>query len=312
VRPVGCGRTLLSIEGIHRLARHVVRNWIERAGTSETKPFSYWDALPNILRMQPASEFWVWNAAGLTPATAGKYLAGCLDIWLGLLGGHRDTWVDLRDVLARIEQIAAGTAPHQRAWMVALYTIWHGNLRQEYLRPSGDAFVARHSALLEPPSMAAFVVELATGSFDWPLETVERAAALRRTDRGRKQDWPVHEVFDAALLAILADQLEAAGRHDEAVAAIDEAIGELPGNGELIRMEQALLTNEQPCLDLKKILAPDAADADPATAPDVPALHEPQAPDEPVSEGNGSGPSPSAAPEQQPDGGATHGVGAPD
>ncbi len=77
-------------------------------------------------------------------------------------------------------------------------------------------------------------------------------------------------------------------------------------------MEQALLTNEQPCLDLKKILAPDAADADPATAPDVPALHEPQAPDEPVSEGNGSGPSPSAAPEQQPDGGATHGVGAPD
>lgn len=227
VRPVG-GRTLLTIEGIHRLARHVVRNWAERAGTVETKPFSFWDALPNLLRMEVASEYWVWKADGLTATTAGRYLTGCLDIWLGIAGGHRDAWVDLRDVLARIEQIAAGTATEQRTWMIALYAVWHGNLRPEDRRPRGDEFFAKHAGLLARPSMVSFVVALTTGTLDWPLEDYERTAAQRRAQRGRKQEWQVPAVFDAALLAVLADQLEKAGRHDEALAAVDEAIGELP------------------------------------------------------------------------------------
>jgi hypothetical protein len=283
VRPAG-GRTLLTIEGIHRLARHVVRNWAERAQTVETKPFSFWDALPNVLRMEVASEYWVWMADGLTAASAGSYLTGALDIWLGVVGGHRDAWVDLRDVLARIEKLAAGTATEQRTWMVALYAVWHGNVRTEDRRPGGDEFLAKHARLLAPPSMVSFVVALTTDRLGWPLEDYERTAALRRAQRGRKQDWQVPAVFDAALLAVLADQLEKAGRHDEAVAAVDEAIGELPANPELMRIEQSLARREPLGLDLLGVLAPDAApdrsgQQDPAPQDTGPGAHADQAGD---------------------------------
>jgi len=258
VRPVG-GRTLLTIEGIHRLARHVVRNWAEHADTVETKPFSFWNALPNILRMEIASEYWVWQADGLTASTAAKYLTGCLDIWLGIVGGHRDAWVDLRAVLVRIEQIAAGTATEQRTWMIALYAVVHGHTRPEDRRPGADDFLAKHAKLLAPPSMVSFVVALTTDALDWSLEDYERAVALRRTQRGRGRGWEVPAVLDAALLAVLADQLDKAGRPEEAHSAVDEAIGELPGNAELMRIEQALVRREPTELNLLGVLAPDAA-----------------------------------------------------
>lgn len=260
VRPRGTA-TLLTIEGMHRLARHVVRDWAEHAPTAETKPFSFWDALPNVLRMEVASEYWVWQADGLTAATAGKYLTGWLEVWLSVAGGHRDGWVDVRNVLARIEQIAAGTAAGRRIWMVALYAIVHRNLAPQDQRPGGDGFLARHEGLLAPPSMVSFVVALITaGSLDWPLEDLQQAAAERRVERGRRQDWQVPACFEAALLAVLADQLAQVGRHEEALAAVDEAIGELPDNVELMRFEQALLRREPTHLDLLPVLAPAAAD----------------------------------------------------
>lgn len=258
-------KRLLSIEGVHRLSRHVIRNWAERASTVETEPFSFWDALPNILRMEVAAEYWVWQAAGLTHETAGRYLNGTLDIWLSVLGRYKDTWVDLGDVLARIEQLAAGTSAKQRTLLVALYAIWHGNLHPDHHRPNAEAFLAKHAGLLAAPSMVSFVVDLTTGQLAWPLEDYERLAAERRTQRGRTQDWQVPAAFDAALLAVLADQLEQAGRHEEALTIIDEAIGELPANAELLRVEQQLIRNQPLDLDLEQVLAPHPA----VEAPDV-------------------------------------------
>lgn len=158
----------------------------------------------------------------------------------------------------RIEQIAAGTATEQRTWMIALYAVVDGKLPPEDRRPDADDFLAKHASLLAPPSMVSFVVALATGASKWSIDDHERVVVLQRAQRGRKGGWEVPAVLDAALLAVLADQLDQVGRHEEALAAVDEAIGELPGNVELMRIEQALMRREPPELNLLGVLAPDA------------------------------------------------------
>jgi len=140
VRPVG-GRVMLTLAGLNRLSRHVVRRYIERADTVDIQPFDYRSALPNVVQMQIASEYWVWNADGLNHDTAERYFIGVVELWLNILGGHREGWVDLRDVLAKIEAITPGLDDRKRVPLLATYAMWHSNTDASLHRPKYTRFL---------------------------------------------------------------------------------------------------------------------------------------------------------------------------
>ena len=67
-------------------------------------------------------------------------------------------------------------------------------------------------------------------------------ATARHAARRKGKEPPLPQAVDALIQLEAADQLEAAGRHDEAVAFAAKAVQESPGTEELIRWEEGLLT----------------------------------------------------------------------
>lgn len=73
--PPGVG-LMLSLEGLSRLARHVVRSYVASAPAGIDVTFNWRAALPGQMKAELAPQYWVWQPAGLTKETAARYLYG--------------------------------------------------------------------------------------------------------------------------------------------------------------------------------------------------------------------------------------------
>lgn len=234
------GLQVLSLEGLNRLCRHVIRRYVDRAHTDHDATFNYRQALPGIVRMQLAPQYWITQADGLRTDNAPAVLNGFLEVLLPVLRGDDVLPVNMTNVLERIEALLPGEAsPAKRAPLVALYALWHRLLKAEWHRPDPRAVLTRFGVDLEPPGAAAFAVALIlSGDAPWAtpelaLFAVERAEQLRR---GKGQ--PLPRAFDAALELCLARRLWQEGRAEDALAAVGRAVETVPGDRRLIAFEK--------------------------------------------------------------------------
>jgi hypothetical protein len=76
---------MLSIEGLNRLARQVIREFVAHAPTEQIDEFDYRTALPNFLRVELAPQYWIGSPDGLSKETAGLYFDGLVSILLETL-----------------------------------------------------------------------------------------------------------------------------------------------------------------------------------------------------------------------------------
>jgi len=234
-------QTVLSLEGLNRLCRHVIRRYVERAPTGVDTSFDHRAALPGQVRMQLAPQYWIWQADGLTIGQGPARLNGFLELLLPVLRGDEGAaLVDMTDVMAAIEKLLPGEAvAAKRAPLVALYRLWHHYLVPEAHRPDKDRVLARFGADLDAPSAAAFVVSLLLDDDPrWPTEQLEDFVAVRQQRLRSGSAAPLPARIDATLLLGLARRLWREGRQGDAVAAVGDAVETLPGDEGLLAFEE--------------------------------------------------------------------------
>jgi hypothetical protein len=236
--------TMLSLEGMARLARHVIRAYVTGAPTGVDPSFTWREDLPGIVRMRLAPQYWIHGDAGFDHKSAANYFEGFVENLVESLAGRGDGAADMRKVLERIETLVPGIAGSDaKTIMVAIYALWHRILDKAHHRPGADAFLAKHGHLLEVPSITSFVVRLFFNEVsEWSTEQWESLAKQRSADRQRQNAQPIPAAFDAALQAFVAERLMADGRPDEAVAYAARAVEELPGSEQLIGWEARLVS----------------------------------------------------------------------
>ncbi len=235
------GQTVLSLEGLNRLCRHVIRRYVERARTGVDTSFNYRAALPGQVRMQLAPQYWIWQADGLTIGHGPERLDAFLELLLPVLRGDDGAaLVNMTEVLAAIEKLLPVEAvAAKRAPLVALYRLWHNYLVPEAHRPGKDRVLARFGADLDAPSAAAFAVTLLLDDDPpWPTAQLEGFIAARQQQRRSGSAAPLPDRFDAALLLCLARRLWREGRHADAVAAVADAVETRPGDAGLLAFEE--------------------------------------------------------------------------
>lgn len=265
--PAG-GPGMLSLEGLNRLARHVIGNYVARAPTDLDTSFDYRDRLPGVLRMQLAVQYWLGNPAGISQSTAAVVLEGLVEVLVDVLAGRDGAALpDMRGALARIEAVVPGRDQQAgTAELVAVYLLWHAVMAPEYHRPSAAAFLDRYERLLEAPTMTAFVLRaLEAEPKPWPADDLAALAAQRLDQRRRGKAQPLPVVFDAALHLTAATALAAAGRQEEALEAAARAVEEMPGDARLMDYEQTLRRGAKATIDLRALvlgLPQDASDDD--------------------------------------------------
>jgi hypothetical protein len=267
VNPAGRG-LMLSLEGLNRLSRHVVRAFIARASTVQEEDFDYRAALPNILRVQLAPQMWVGVPATLSAKTAAARLNGFVELLIEALRPSpsgkgeeapppesKTIPVDMRPVLDRIEKILPGIRkPVARLSLIAIY-IWHRILRENLHQPSADSFLKQYSQELEAPSIQGFIVAIVLHlEPTWTTADYKELADQRRNDRSNGRAEPVGAAFEAALDAKVAMMLATEGRHELAAWFISRAVEEWPGNIRLIEAEAAYQKGKPLVIDVHALV----------------------------------------------------------
>ncbi len=232
---------VLTLEGLARLARHVIRNFIEDAPKGTDPTFDWRASVPGRVRVYLGASQWIGNADGFDDTSACRYLVGFIDEVIESLAGRSEGVADISAVLERIEDLLPGTAGEARVCMLAIYGLWHKVLVPELHRPGAADFLKNHGASLEEPSLPAFLHGLLTNELPpWSADQWQQLATERRQARERsgKLAMDLSPRLDAALQVLAAESLQAAARADEAREHVAYANGEAPGVAELIDWEE--------------------------------------------------------------------------
>lgn len=251
-------RHILTLAGLWRLVRHVARGFVAQAPKTQPHPWDYRNALPGIVQVQLAPQYWVSRADGLYAGTAQAWLSAATDAYIAWYSAQTDDGIDLTAVVAKIERLVPDMAdgPPKTA-MVGLYALWRDWTSPHGSTPGDDAFLAAHSACLTTPSITAFVVGLLSnrGHPPWTADEWAELANTRRAARAAGNEEPVSAAVDVLVQLEAADRLQAAGRHDDAGVSAAWAVEECPGHQEVLDWEQRVLAGEHdPPFDVNKFL----------------------------------------------------------
>ncbi len=249
---------IFTLAGLWRLVRHVVRRFVVDATKTQPQPWDYRGALPGVVQMQLAPQYWIWQPEGLDAKSALQRFNGVAEAFIGWHAGHHDDGFNLTEVVEKIEQLVPQMPDGEpKTAMVAIHLLWHEWTDPKDHRPEAKAFLDEYESCLDTPSPIAFTVGLLSNhaSASWTADEWAEMAAMRRAARVKGKEPALPEAVDTLIQLEAADQLEAAGRHDEAVVFAAHAVEESPGNEAVLQWEELLLTgNHNPNFNCHEFL----------------------------------------------------------
>jgi hypothetical protein len=247
---------MLSHEGLARLARHVVKSYVDRAPAETDLTFDWRASLPGKIQMRLAPQYWVWQAEGFDRKSVSRYFSGFVGHLVDTLAERTEGVTNMQAVLERIEQQLPGIADGpDKALMLAIYALWHSVIAPSEHRPQAAKFLAKHGHLLQRLEAPSFVVGLLTDQMpDWTDDQLHTLATQRRIEREKRGHLELPVGFDAALQVVAAERLMEAGRAEEGRHLAGFAVEEMPGYEPLIAWEAALQGGPASALDLRALV----------------------------------------------------------
>lgn len=239
---------ILTLAGLWRLTRHVLMRFVADAPVKEPEAWDYWDALPGQVRVQLAPQYWIGNAEAFSKMSIARWFNGAVEALLSWRSGKNDDGFNLSAVIEKIEntvpRLPDGDA---KTTMVALYVLWHDLLHPQDRSTISVEFIEEYGHCLDSPTPIAFTVGVLCDHRilpSWTADQWSRLALSRHAARCTGKEDPLPAAIDSLLQLEAADQMEAAGRHEEAVVLAAHAVEELPGNVALLAWEQRMLSGD--------------------------------------------------------------------
>ncbi|GJO27410.1 hypothetical protein NJB1507_33310 [Mycobacterium marinum] len=249
---------ILTLAGLWRLTRHVVRRFVADAPRAQPEPWDYRGALPGQFQARLAPQYWIGQAEAFDVESAPQWFNGVAEAMISWLSGLNEDGFNLTGVIEKIEQLVPRLPDGEvKTTMVALHVLWHAWLRPEDHRTSAADFIEHYGGCLDLPTPMAFTVGVLSNRRppEWTPDEWAKMAASRHAARCKGKESPLPATIDTFIQLEAADQLEVAGRHEEAVVFAANAVEEFPGNADLMAWEQRLLSGDHnPDFDLQRFL----------------------------------------------------------
>ncbi len=258
---------ILTPAGLWRLTRHVVMRFVVDAPTTPPEPWDYWGALPGQVQMHLAPQYWIWRAKGFDVRSAARWFNGAVEALISWRSGENENGFTLVDVIKKVEQMVPQLPDGEaKTTMVALHVLWNESLHPQDRSASAAEFIENHGPCLDVPTPMAYTVAVLCDR-EIPVWTADQWAELassRHAARCKGNEAPLPAPIDTLLQLEAADQLEAAGRHEEAVVFAANTIEESPGNTAIIAWEQRLVSGDHdPDFDVHQFLYGRRSNANP-------------------------------------------------
>ena len=250
------GRATLTFSGLSRLARHVIMQFVARGSKVERETFNYRAALPNVVRLPMAPQYWIDKPEAFTVDGAHLFVSAFLGQISGILLAKGSPYSDLRPVPEKIESLLPGVAkPAQRLPLLTLYFLFHQVAPAEIHRPKWPALLDKYKSDFDAPSIESLIAHLITQQS--PAWTVEQLDTLHRDYFGKRHSATVtklgrffEEAFTLSLAEIYRDDNPLRAR--ELVAFAVEC---MPKHAGLEAFEKTVHGDSIPPIDWHTILA---------------------------------------------------------
>jgi hypothetical protein len=234
------GMPFLTFEGLARVARSAILEFVRRAPTTEYEEFAYTDDFPNLLRAPLAPSMWIHNAEGYSLQYAYLYLNGFLQQVEQALANAAPV-TDIRDVTAKIETLLPSLAkPEQRRPLIALHFWFSHFLADEEMHDSRQR-VANFIRELDTECPEGFFLYIYRGQLPpWKAENCEAIFEAYMRRRYGEKKLNVGTVLGAAGALTIAEMYRLAGDEAATRRLIARAVEEFPGVARLREYEADL------------------------------------------------------------------------
>ena len=234
--------TYLTFQGMIRLVRHVITEFIRRQPKVEKEVYDYSSELTGIVKLPLAAQYWVGNPEGLTNSSGWKYLEGFLGQIAEYFQQEPDTSItDMRKVLIKVEKMLPNmNAVHRRPFL-ALYLIFNKLVSPDIQMKNFNKIQTRYGDELDIPSVEAMLVYLVLGVIpdEWPLSDHEQVHDDYFRRQGKKNGLKVRRNLEAGLSLALAERYRTTGDAKRAHELVTYAVENYPGHAPLRELEQA-------------------------------------------------------------------------
>ncbi len=234
------GVTLLTIQGMARLARHVIMEFVAREPKVEIEVYDYSMERAGIVYLPPAPQHWIGNATNLDRATGRQRLEGFLNqVAVSLSKEPGAVVTDMRDVLVKASAMLPQMKQRERLPFLALYYVFYGIAPSKEQPPEVSKVKKRYGSEFECPSVEAMLVKLVLGvTPNWTLTEYEAVHDDYFNQREKAGGLKVSRTFEAGVSLELAELYRAAGNPERAVEFVSKAVENYPGNTALRKLEQ--------------------------------------------------------------------------
>jgi hypothetical protein len=249
----------LTLEGLARLARHVISEFVKRAPKIDHENYDWRSALPNVVTMKFASQYWIGRPEGYMPETAAHRLqAFLLEVSSVLMRPTDATLTDLSAILDKIEQFPLDSVKrcHRRA-MLTLYHLFIAFTGTKYRRTRHQELFSRYDADFREPCVERLAICLLTWEpFPWPLEAMEQLHDSYYRKRHHKRSLLLPELLEAMLTLRLAEDNRLAGNETRARELLTFAVEAFPSNAAIRALENSLGADKLSPIVAKDLLLP--------------------------------------------------------
>lgn len=245
----------LTLRGLSRLTRHVIRRFVEDGAVVATEPYDYVMETSGVRMAHMAAEYWVWHPLE-TSGKARQKLEGLLEQYAAVLTREPGAKItDLRSVLADVERLMPQAPEVDRPAMLALHYLFNSIVPDDIETPGCEAFLAAWEAAAEAPCPETFIARtLFDNAQTWDTMTFRKAHDLYFQQRTRPGGLHAPRILEAAAILAFTERVRAEGEPGEARHLAASAVEIFPESFAL-RVFEANLDLDAP-IDWRAVLLP--------------------------------------------------------
>ncbi|MBP6018388.1 MAG: hypothetical protein KA735_02770 [Burkholderiaceae bacterium] len=238
------GRTThLTLQGLSRLMRSVIIEFVMRQPTILHEPYDYHLERSGVVQMRMAPQYWIGRAEGDITKAGRDKLEGFLQQIASCLLRKPDAVVtDLKPVLAVACKVVPRLEKRLRLPYLALHALFNMNVVKQDsadMPPAIEALIQEE--LGEPSSEALIAHALAGQTVTWSLEDHRVVLNTYFRRRAAANGLRLPRLFEAAITLELAERLRCAGDMEGCREVVALAVENHPGHTELLESETNLL-----------------------------------------------------------------------
>ena len=234
------GETLLTFQGITRLARHLITEFVAREPKVEKEEYNYLLEQHGVVQLELGPEYWVGRTESPKMSDGTKRLSGFLSQLSSCFAGVANASVtDLKPLLLEVERKFPGSTAESRRAFLALYLIFNELEPDEDKRlPNYRKMSQRYEGDLIEPSIEGMLVHMMRKDLpDWPLAEYQKIFQEYFQQRGRRNGVRLPRTLEAGMSLELAEQHRMAGQLEEARTFLARATESQPGHRPLWDLE---------------------------------------------------------------------------